>query len=149
MTCGQQIDRRKRELALIHIAKSQLKMDDETYRNMLFTVARVHSAADLDAGGRAAVLDHLKASGFKPKKPANTRRNYPGRPHNINTGGRGPYLKKIEAFLADAGRPWSYARGIAKKMFHVDQLEFCTPGQLRKIVAALEYDARRREKNAS
>ena len=62
-------DIRKSELAQIHIAKQQLGIDDDTYRAMLWTVARVNSAADLDFSGRKKVLDHLKAKGFK-KKPA-------------------------------------------------------------------------------
>ena len=45
-------------------------MDDDAYRDVLWTVARVRSAADLDWSGRKRVLDHLKACGFKikPKK---------------------------------------------------------------------------------
>ena len=56
---------RNNELAMIHIAKQQLGMDDDTYRDMLWTVARVRSSAGLDWQGRKKVLDHLKARGFK------------------------------------------------------------------------------------
>jgi len=52
-------------------------------------------------------------------------------------------MSKIEAFLAEAGRPWSYADGMAKRMFKVERLTFCTPVHLNKIIAALTYDARR------
>jgi phage gp16-like protein len=57
---------RKRELALIHMAKTQLAMDDDAYRAMLRQAAGVNSAKDLDWKGRAKVLEHLKACGFKP-----------------------------------------------------------------------------------
>jgi phage gp16-like protein len=60
---------RNNELAQIHIAKSQLGIDDETYRAMLWTVCRVKSAADLDYAGRRRVLEHLKSRGWK-NKPA-------------------------------------------------------------------------------
>lgn len=60
---------RKAQLAQIHIAKDQLGMDEDTYRAMLWVVGRVRSAADLDLPGRMRVLEHLKASGFKPSKP--------------------------------------------------------------------------------
>lgn len=53
------------DLAKIHLAKKQLGLDDETYRAMLWTVARVNSAADLDQYGRSKVLQHLKSRGFK------------------------------------------------------------------------------------
>ncbi|MEX2524474.1 MAG: regulatory protein GemA [Gammaproteobacteria bacterium] len=116
-------------------------MDDETYRDMLFTIARVRSAADLDAQGRQDVLRHLRACGFrgKPARP----RHHPGAPHNIDSDVRGPMLKKIEAYLAEAKRPWSYVDGMAQHMFHVDRVAMCGPQQLRKIIAALDYDARR------
>lgn len=68
------------QLAQIHIAKKELGLDDETYRAMLWTCARVHSSADLDHAGRAKVLDHLKGLGWKSgrqkrnKKPTNDPR---------------------------------------------------------------------------
>lgn len=59
---------RKGELAQIHIAKTELGLDDDTYRTMLWSVGRVKSAKDLDWRGRKAVLDHLKGCGFKVRK---------------------------------------------------------------------------------
>lgn len=69
-------DVRTRELAQIHIAKKDLGLDDETYRAMLWTVARVHSSADLDFHSRKRVLQHLKERGWtnKPARKANTLR---------------------------------------------------------------------------
>lgn len=59
---------RRRDLASIHIAKKQLGMEDDSYRHMLWSVARVRSAGELDFPGRKAVLAHLKACGFTPKR---------------------------------------------------------------------------------
>lgn len=60
---------RARELAKIHIAAQQLGLiragDDSAYRDMLWSVARVRSARDLDLAGRTAVLRHLSACGWK------------------------------------------------------------------------------------
>jgi len=42
---------RRAQLAKIHIAKKELGLDDETYRSMLWTIARVRSASDLDSHG--------------------------------------------------------------------------------------------------
>lgn len=56
---------KRREIQLIHIAKQQLQIDDETYRTMLWAIARVKSSTELDFKGRKDVLDHLKKSGFK------------------------------------------------------------------------------------
>lgn len=138
---------RTRELAQIHIAKAQLGMDDDTYRSMLWAVGRVESAANLDWAGRKKVLDHLKACGFKPK--AKTTKHVQERPRNFGSEERGQQLKKVEALLADAGRPWSYAESMARRMFKVDALEFCNPDHLQRLIAALSYDQTRRAKRAS
>lgn len=55
----------KREIQLIKIAQKQLGMDDDTYRAMLWSVARAKSSTELDFAGRKKVLDHLQACGFK------------------------------------------------------------------------------------
>jgi len=59
---------RSMDLAKIHIAAEQLGLrrpgDDSTYRDMLWSIGRVRSAKDLDAGGREAVLRHLRSCGF-------------------------------------------------------------------------------------
>lgn len=56
-------DTRTRELAAIHVAKKDLGLSDDEYRDILFVVARVRSASDLDAAGRARVLDHFRSRG--------------------------------------------------------------------------------------
>ena len=132
---------RNNGLAQIHIAKVQLGLDDDTYRAMLWGVARVRSAKDLDHAGRAKVLAHLKACGFKsaaPKVPT------PGRPRNIGTSDRGPMLRKVEALLLDAGRPWDYAHAMCRQMFKKERLEFINEAELHKLVAALVIDQKRR-----
>ncbi|MEJ1353133.1 MAG: regulatory protein GemA [Candidatus Sedimenticola sp. (ex Thyasira tokunagai)] len=71
------------ELGKIHMGANQLGMDtkekdpDSTYRRMLWTVGRVHSAADLDAEGRKAVLEHLAARGARFTKQRTTTRRKP------------------------------------------------------------------------
>jgi phage gp16-like protein len=138
-------DTRRRELAKIHLAAKALGLDaadkdpNSDYRSMLWAVARVRSAADLDEAGRRRVLDHLKACGFKAQR---TERSF-GMPHNLASSERGPQLKKIEAMLTAAARPWAYADGMAKRMFHVERVAFCNPAQLQGIIAALVKDAQR------
>jgi phage gp16-like protein len=67
---------RGKELALIHIAAADLglrtNVDDSAYRDMLWTVARVRSAKDLDAAGRQTVLRHLRACGWQQQPTAST-----------------------------------------------------------------------------
>lgn len=134
-------DNRKAELAKIHIAKKELQMDDEQYRAVLWTVARVDSARDLDAAGRAAVLKHLRSRGFK-SRPRRRVAEHPGTPHNI---GREAQLTKIEAQLADMKLPWSYADRIAQQMFGIERVAWARkPAQFRAIIAALGVEQSKR-----
>jgi len=130
-------DARRRELAQIHIAKAQLGIDDDTYREMLWTIARVHSAGDLDFTGRKRVLEHLRARGFTPRASKKARRPAP-------SADRAAMVAKVRAMLAEAGRQDGYADGMARQMFHVDRYEWLPPDQLHKLVAALVINARRR-----
>lgn len=128
---------RNANLAKIHIAKKQLGMDDATYRAMLLTHGGVNSSKDLTIIGAAKVLAHLERCGFTPTAPKKGKR--PG-----TTPDRTGLLSKIEAQLADAGRAWAYADGLAQKMFKVDKVSWLDTVQMGKVIAALSYDAKRR-----
>lgn len=128
---------RKAELAQIHIAKVQLALDDDAYRALLLQVTGKASSKDLTWQGRKALLDHFKKLGFKVKS------NKAGRPAPVAKGDKANLMAKIEAQLAEAQRPWSYADGMAKRICKVDRIEWCDAAQLLKIVAALNYDAQR------
>lgn len=126
---------RKRQLAQIHIAKSDLGLDDDTYRALLIDVTGVDSAAKLNATQRRAVLERFFEKGWVNKKQK-------GRPRTVSPD-RAPLIRKIGALLADMKLPWSYADGIAKQMGFADIVQWCAPEQLRKIAAALQYKANR------
>lgn len=132
-------DYKSKELAKIHIAKKELGMDDDTYRDMLMQIAKVSSAADLSATGRAKVLEHLKSKGFKGKK------TYTQRPHSADNKAQ---ILKIEAQLADMELPWDYliARqqgkdgktlSMLERLTGKKRVEWCTKADLSKVIAAL------------
>ena len=131
---------RASELAKIHIAKKDLGLDEDTYRAMLYGITGVESAAKLTAKGRQKILAHLRAMGWRGRRGITS---YPDRPLNMEHQYRGRLLHKIEALLAEAKRPWSYADVMAKRMFGTEKIQWCRPPELHKIVAALMYDARR------
>lgn len=136
-------DMRSRDLARIHIGKKALRLDDETYRSMLYQVTGLRSAKDLDGRQRYQVLDRMKQLGWLEANDAKGK--HPGRPRNTDSV---PMLRKVEALLADSERSWEYARALGEKMFHVRKLEWLRPDQLHKLVAALQADANRRAKAA-
>lgn len=123
-------------LAKIHIAKKQLAMEDDAYRAMLESVGGVKSAKDLTPIGAAKVLAHLEKCGFKPAQKF-------GRRPTPNRRDRKKLIGKIEALLAEAKRPWSYADAMAAHMFKIDQVAWCDADQLWRITAALQKDANR------
>lgn len=125
-------------LAKIHIAKAQLGLDDDTYRALLARVAGVRSAKDLNKRQVGAVLAEFERLGFQPKPAKKAARKAPKPAPD-----RSAMMAKIEAFLAEAGRPWAYADAMALRMFKVERVEWCDSNQLRRLIAALAYDAKR------
>lgn len=126
-------------LAKIHVAKAQLGLDDATYRALLARVAGVRSAKDLNPRQIGAVIAEFQRLGWVPK----TVRK-PSRPAPNAAAERRKLVSKIEAFLAEASRPWAYADALALRMFKVERVEWCDFDQLRSLIAALAYDAKRK-----
>jgi phage gp16-like protein len=135
-------DRRGIELAKIHMGANKLGLDtkdkdpNSPYRAMLWAVARVHSAAELDASGRAAVLDHMRRLGFDSPK-------YRPKPSKATEA----QIAKVRAQLHEAGRDESYGDALAKRICKVERLVWCKPDQLNRIVAALWYDQQRKRRS--
>jgi phage gp16-like protein len=130
-------EQRRKDLAMIHLAKKDLGLDDDMYRDILQQCCGVESSAELDQPNRRKLLAFFRGRGWGRKDPRHNR------PKNMNAPDRSRLLKKIEALLTESGRPWSYADALAKRICKVDSLTFCKPEHLSKIIAALVYDAKR------
>lgn len=145
-------DRRNGDLARIHVLKKQLGQDDETYRAMLLRVAGVRSSADLDGPGRGKVLREMeRLSGSTEgadRRRARFLRITQDAPRNVSED-RKAMIGKVEALLADAQRPWSYAHSMAKRMFNVTRVDWLPPADLHKLVSAMQIDANRRAKRSA
>ncbi|KMQ73769.1 regulatory protein GemA [Marinobacter subterrani] len=94
----------QRGLAQVHIAAKELGMDDDTYRALLARVAGVRSAKHLNARQLSQVLDEFRRLGWVPKPGKKAGRKKPRTPPS-----RKAVMDKVEALLAEAGRPWAYA----------------------------------------
>lgn len=125
---------RRADLAAIHVAKKALGWDDGTYRDVMWTVCRVRSAADMDYTSRKRFLSHLQACqrqmGIAPRgdwRPA-------------------PWSPPLRALwslwqrLADAGlvrdRSRDALQAWCKRQTGVDRLEWLTTHQLDAVLAA-------------
>lgn len=122
------------EKAAIHIVCQQAGMDEETRRAYMQRLTGKRSTSDMTVLELRQVLDDLAKHGYKT--PARRGRDRV-------SGDRQPYLAKIDALLASRGRDRQYLASMVKRICKVDSLQFCGIVQLRKLVAALEYDARR------
>ncbi|MDW3711910.1 regulatory protein GemA [Pseudomonas sp. 2023EL-01195] len=125
----------------IQIARRQLGMDDDTYRAMLMRTVGATTSKGLTPRQIGRVLAELERLGFQPtnprKVPAKGRQTAEPAPE------RAALIGKIERQLAEAERTIAYADGMARRMFQVERVEWCDTDQLRRLVAALAYDAKR------
>lgn len=132
---------RNRELAQIHIAKAALQMDDETYRAMLWTIARVRSSKDLDWTGRKRVLDHLVKCGWKNKPPARRAAD------PVEGKIRSLWLELRDAkVLRDPSE--RALRAFVKRTCGVDRLEWLNGRQAQTVIEALKRWRARSETQA-
>lgn len=70
------MDRRRSELAKIHIARRDLDLADDTYRALLHERYQARSSADLQPGQRADLLQHFKRLGWQPTRSSHPQRKY-------------------------------------------------------------------------
>lgn len=125
---------RRADLAAIHLAKKALGWDDGTYRDVMATVCRVRSAADMDFTARKRFLEHLRKCqaqmGIKP------RGEWKPQPWS-------PPLRALWSLwqrLADAGLVHDRSRDAlqawVKRQAGVDRLEWLTTHQLDALLAS-------------
>jgi phage gp16-like protein len=120
----------------IHIAKKDLAMDDATYRALLLRVTGKTSSKDCSPRERQLLLEEFARLGFKVKAKTAGRSLPQVAPERM------PRMRKIEALLAEAKRPWSYLDPIIANLKR-SSIQFCDEEDLSKIIAALMADAMR------
>lgn len=134
---------RNNDLAQIHMAKQDLGLADPDYRMLLSERYGVLTAAALGPVQRQDLLAEFERRGWK--------RGWPNKRPATRVEARSkdtPQLAKVRALLADGGKSAEYGDALAQRIAKVDRLEWCNPDQLGKLIAALVYDARRRQAKA-
>lgn len=143
---------------LIHIAKKKLGLDDETYRDLLQSVAGVRSSKDLSPGQFSLVMTRMEKCGFAYvrkvqgtdfKKYLDKWANAVGERPDMATPAQ---LAKIEE--AWESLPWYWMRGekadkdralrgFIRRLSHVADLRFLTFTQAANIIEAIKMIAAR------
>ena len=131
---------RRVKIAKIHVAQTQLGMDNDTYHLMLQRITGKASCSKMNDAQLNQVLEEMKRLGFVPQKRVDPVA--PPKPKaDIDA-----MCRKINALLLDSGRTWDYAHAMAKHMFDRERVQWLEPRQIHKLVAALQVDANRRKK---
>lgn len=135
MSYGRAVDKRKMgvtgsQLALIHVAKKELGLQEEDYRSILDLYGGVSSAKHLTLEGFERVMEHLERLGFKStnsKQPARAPRRDPdGAPfpaqlkmieHHFETLGFDEAERRQGFCRRVIKKPWPQTRAEANKIF--------------------------------
>lgn len=128
----------KRLIGVVKMGQQHLGWDDDTYRAVLARLTGKTSARLCSLDELVRVRDYMHDAGF-PRPKSHGRRPNTAR---TKTG----ILSKIEAILADAGRPWDYAESMARRMFSRQAIEWLTYDELTCLMQALIIDQKRRQK---
>jgi len=126
--------------AVIHVAKAQVGMTDDEYRDLLASVGAA-SSKDLTTQSFVALMTRFEKMGFKTTSAR--RRKPKGLPR-----GKAATMQKIEAIILDIGLSWAYVDGIARKRFGVDAVQWLEYEDLRKVLQMMVIHQKRRVKNA-
>ncbi|MDF3932974.1 gp16 family protein [Pseudomonas citronellolis] len=127
-------------LSKIHIARQQLGLADDVYRQKLQGMFGKGSSKDLSLRQAEALLKEFERLGWKPQPSKRAA----GKPHNFAQ--LPSEVQVIEAQLADMKLPWSYADKIAKQMFGVAKVAWLAkkPDQVKAVLAALHVEQEKR-----
>lgn len=132
----------KKQIALLHVAKKELALDDDSYRAILLRHGRVESAADLDAKGFYMVMKHLTACGFRSSW---TLRTYGYRP----TMATPPQIDLIRSlWYRFSGKPDDDDGELNKwldRFQKVSSLRFVDNKKAAKVISALKAMVARKQ----
>jgi len=148
MTTARRPDPRQSLIRLIHVAKRDLALDDDTYRTMLLTVTGKDSSAGLSIPQLERVLAHMKAHGFKvrhkspPDRPRNSRHSPGGLSRPIAQDAQSKKIRALWLSLHDMGavRDGSEAALAAyvKRITHIDALQWLDADQASLVIETLK-----------
>lgn len=126
------IDRKR--IAVLHVAKKNLGLTEEEYRSALESVG-AKSSKDLYPSQFFRIMDHFTTMGF-----VSTNKKAAAKSKDL-------VRAKIEAIRDDIGITDGYIDAIAKHMgAGVDRWKWCNPHQMQKLMTALIYHQKRKQK---
>lgn len=134
----------KQKLALIHVGKKALGLEEAEYRELLRHHGGVESAVDLDDAGFKKVIDCMKALGFWVKRRFEQTR--PRDPGDLPTPGQLKVIEHLWLDLAEyeAGAGYTaFRRGFYEQRLRISALGPQTRAQANSVIEALKQRVQR------
>jgi len=135
-------------IRLIHVAKRDLALDDDTYRAMLIAVTGEASSADLTVPQLERVLGHMKKNGFtvRHKAPADRPRDSKHRPgglsRNIDQDAQSKKIRALWLSLHEIGavhdRSEAALGTYVKRIAGIDALQWLDGEQASRVIETLK-----------
>ena len=122
----------QQQLAQIHIAKKDLALTDDAYRDILRLHFKVESAKALTDRQAVVLINHLKSKGWQPKQPTRPRKN----PDyiNIQPGPAAKQQRKVLAMWHELGYGMAKLHSRVQTQFGVDRFEWLTDPEALHIL---------------
>ncbi|MBN9477379.1 MAG: hypothetical protein ABS43_03620 [Bordetella sp. SCN 67-23] len=142
-------DLRRREIRLIQIAKRDLQLQDDEYRDLMQTVTGKRSSTELDWTQRKRFLDHLKKLGFKPKTSGTGRKRQApiARSPDDRHAERWDKARALWTLLAEAGaiqhNTDAALMAYVQRQTQVDAWRFLNGYQINTVIESLKRWCRR------
>ncbi len=134
-----------KQIALLHVAKKQLGLDDETYRAVLQRVTGCDSAADLTQPGFTAAVKYFTSMGFRSTW---TKRSYGYRP-TMATPPQVDLIRSLWAkFLSREDENDGELNKWLDRFHKVSSLRFVDSKKASKVISALRnMNSRKQDQN--
>ncbi len=125
------------DLAKIHIAKKELGLTDEAYRDIMRERFGKESAAKLTVGQACRLINHFRSLGWKPKY----QQKLPG-VYSKPTDGQEGKIIALWLELAKAGvvrnKSDRALQAFVRRMTKKHHMRWCTTGEKNTIIEALK-----------
>ena len=125
------------DLAKIHIAKKELGLTDEVYRDIMRSRFGKESAAKLTVGQASQLINHFRSLGWKPKY----QQKLPG-VYSKPTDGQEGKIIALWLELAKAGvvrnKSDRALQAFVRRMTKKHHMRWCTTGEKNTIIEALK-----------
>lgn len=129
------------QLALIHIAKKELRLTEEIYRDILYCMFQKESSSELTSDEGARLINHFKWLGWRPspghivaKKPAGAK---PDPESSATVAQQGKIVAMWMTGKEIHQKNKGSLRHFLNNRFHVPDLPYIKAGQVTAILAAI------------